>query len=147
MYELFRKFARGAAAALGTPWAFLSATIVIIVWAIAGPFFHFSNGWQLVVNTMSSIVTLGMVFIIQNTQNRDSRAIQLKLDELIRASSQTPNTMINLESLTDEQLRDIQGAFRELRQQENISIQEFLAMLRKRTAGQDRQNHGRDTDG
>jgi low affinity Fe/Cu permease len=136
MYELFRKFAKGASGVLGTPWAFLTATSIIIVWLLAGPLFGFSNGWQLVINTLSSIITLCMVFIIQNTQNRDSRATQLKLDELLRASSRTPNTMINLETLSDDELRDIQDTFQELRRQEDVGIQDFLNLLRRKTSGQ-----------
>ena len=85
MNELFRKFAQNTSNATGTPWAFLLAVAVVLVWAITGPIFGFSDTWQLVINTGTTIVTFLMVFLIQNTQNRDTRALHLKLDELLRA--------------------------------------------------------------
>lgn len=100
---------------MGSPWAFALATLLIVVWAATGPEFHWSNTWQLVINTGTTIVTFLMVFLIQNTQNRDTRAIHLKLDELLRALHGARNTLLNLESLTDEDLDRLQKEFERLR--------------------------------
>jgi low affinity Fe/Cu permease len=97
---------------LGTPWAFVLALLVIAVWAVSGPVFRFSDTWQLLINTGTTIVTFLMVFIIQNTQNRDARAIHLKLDELLRAVHGARTGMIDLENLTDEELDILQEQFR-----------------------------------
>ncbi|HEX2916225.1 MAG TPA: low affinity iron permease family protein, partial [Chloroflexia bacterium] len=86
MKDFFRNFANKTSAAVGSPWAFIAALGLIIVWAVTGPLFGFSDTWQLVINTGTTIITFLMVFVIQNTQNRDGRAMQLKLDELIRAA-------------------------------------------------------------
>jgi low affinity Fe/Cu permease len=113
--EWFRRFATLASAALGTHWAFLAALLLIIVWAATGPLFHFGESWQLVINTGTTIITFLMVFLIQTTQNRDSRAIHLKLDELIR-SSKARNVFADLEDATDQELDDFQREFAKLRQ-------------------------------
>lgn len=111
MNEWFSKFARGASQFTGSALTFALAALVIVVWAISGPLFHFSDTWQLVINTGTTIVTFLMVFLIQNAQNRDSKAVQLKLDELIRAQSGARNKMIDLEKLTDQQLQRLQQEF------------------------------------
>src|SRR4051794_29253021 len=85
MKEMFRKFSQGMSSAVGSPWAFVIALTAVIVWAVSGPIFGFSDTWQLVINTSTTIVTFLMVFLIQNTQNRDAQALHLKLDELVRA--------------------------------------------------------------
>jgi low affinity Fe/Cu permease len=113
--ERFRHFAGRAAGAAGSPWAFLGAVFTVLAWALLGPRYRFSDTWQLVINTGTTIVTFLMVFLIQNTQNRDARAIQLKLDELIRASAQTRNRLIDLEECDEEELRQLEAQFRELR--------------------------------
>ena len=113
--ERFRHVSHLAASAMGSPWAFAGAVLVILVWAILGPRFGFSDTWQLVINTGTTIVTFLMVFLIQNTQNRDARAIQLKLDELIRGNSQTRNQLIDLEECTEEELAALEQQFRRLR--------------------------------
>ncbi len=100
----FSRFARWTALTLGNPVAFVVAVLIIGVWAITGPLFHFSDTWQLIINTSTTIVTFLMVFLIQNTQNRDSEAIQLKLDELIRAVEGAHNGLLNIEELTEEDL-------------------------------------------
>jgi low affinity Fe/Cu permease len=100
----FSSFAQWTSLKLGNPLAFVSATAIIVVWAISGPLFHFSDTWQLVINTGTTIITFLMVFIIQNTQNRDNEAIQLKLDELIRAAKGAHNEMLGIEHLTDKDL-------------------------------------------
>ena len=102
--DAFGKFAAAASAWLGSKWAFAAAGIVIVVWAAVGPIFHFSDTWQLVINTGTTIVTFLMVFLIQNTQNRDARAINLKLNELIRAIDKARDQMIDIENLSDPEL-------------------------------------------
>jgi low affinity Fe/Cu permease len=98
----FTRFANHAARATGHPWAFLLAVIVVLVWVITGPIFKFSDTWQLVINTGTTIVTFLMVFLIQNTQNRDSAAIHIKLDELIRSHKPAHNSLLDLEQLDEE---------------------------------------------
>lgn len=104
MKEIFRKFAARTSFATGTAYAFVLALTVIIVWALTGPVFHYSDTWQLVINTSTTIITFLMVFLIQNTQNRDSKAMQLKLDELIRVTQHARNSFIDLEDMTDHDL-------------------------------------------
>jgi low affinity Fe/Cu permease len=116
MHELFRKFAFKVSKLVGSPWIFVSALTVIALWAIAGPLFHFSDTWQLAVNTGTTIVTFLMVFLIQNTQNRDAEAIQLKLDELIRAVAKARTSLVDLEELSDEELGRLHEEFRKLRE-------------------------------
>jgi low affinity Fe/Cu permease len=110
----FGRFAAFCSMWLGSRWAFTLAGLVIVVWAITGPIFHFSDTWQLVINTGTTIVTFLMVFLIQNTQNRDARAINLKLDELIRAIDKARNHMINIESLSDIELDLLQAQYEKL---------------------------------
>src|SRR6059058_4366145 len=107
MHEAFRRFAQTSAQLVGSAWAFIVAVVVIVVWAITGPVFGFSDTWQLVINTGTTIVTFLMVFLIQNTQNRDSKALHLKLDELIRAVRGARNTVIDLDDLSDEELEKL----------------------------------------
>jgi low affinity Fe/Cu permease len=114
MNEKFRKFSHCVSELAGTSWAFLAAAIVVVIWIITGPVFHYSDTWQLVINTGTTIITFLMVFLIQNTQNRDSKAIQLKLDELIRAVDTARDDMIDIEELSDAQLKQLQSAFRRL---------------------------------
>lgn len=102
--DRFGHFAASASTCLGSRWAFATAISVIVVWAITGPIYHYSDTWQLLINTGTTIVTFLMVFLIQNTQNRDARAINLKLDELIHSISTAKNQMINIEHLSDEDL-------------------------------------------
>ena len=115
MDDWFRRFAHSTAEAVGRSHAFMAALIVIILWATTGPLFHFSDTWQLVINTGTTIVTFLMVFLIQNTQNRDAHAIHLKLDELIRANKHARNKLLALESMSDEELGTLQHEFEELR--------------------------------
>ena len=111
----FSHIARTVADALGTPTAFFVACLTIAAWAIAGPLFHFSDTWQLVVNTGTTIATFLMVFLIQNTQNRDGKALHLKLDELIHSISEARNKLIDLENCTDEELDRLQREFVKMR--------------------------------
>ena len=115
MDEWFRRFAHRTAEVVGRSYAFLLAVTVIAVWSATGPLFHFSDTWQLVINTGTTIVTFLMVFLIQNTQNRDAHAIHLKLDELIRANRHARNSLLALESMSDDELRTLQHEFEELR--------------------------------
>lgn len=96
---------------LGTAWAFVVAIAIIVVWAATGHIFHYSDTWQLIINTGTTIVTFLMVFLIQNTQNRDSQAIHLKLDELIRSVSGARNHLVDIERLSDEELKNFQKEF------------------------------------
>jgi low affinity Fe/Cu permease len=111
----FRAFACGVGSAVGTHWAFLIALGVVLAWAITGPMFRFSDSWQLVINTGTTIVTFLMVFLIQSTQNKDGKAVQLKLDELIRAQKSARNVFADLEDATEEELREFEQEFKALR--------------------------------
>ena len=107
----FTRLAKWTAHAAGHPVAFIVAVAVIMLWALSGPLFHFSDTWQLVINTSTTIVTFLVVFLVQNTQNRDSAAIQLKLDELIRATEGAHNALLDLEELTESQLRRVRNRY------------------------------------
>src|SRR5205823_11000545 len=100
-----------AALAVGSAWAFIVAIAVVIVWGATGMLFHFSDTWQLIINTGTTIVTFLIVFLIQNTQNRDGKAVQLKLDELIRALQGARNKLVDLEELSDEELKKMEKEF------------------------------------
>lgn len=114
--DTFRRFAQRASETLGSPWIFIFALLIVIVWALTGPLFNFSNTWQLVINTGTTIVTFLMVFVIQNTQNRDAHAMHLKLDELLRAMHDARNELIDLEHCTDEQLARYEAEFKRLKE-------------------------------
>jgi len=115
MGKEFQILAATVSAWVGSKWAFSVALLLIAGWAVTGPFFHYSDTWQLVVNTATTIVTFLMVFLIQNTQNRDARAIHLKLDEIIRSMQQAHNEMIDIEKLSDEELESLSAHFEEIR--------------------------------
>ncbi|HVV98598.1 MAG TPA: low affinity iron permease family protein [Rhodanobacteraceae bacterium] len=110
----FTRFANGASRATGKPGTFVLALIVVIVWAVTGPIFRFSDTWQLIINTGTTIVTFLMVFLIQNTQNRDSEAMHVKMDELIRALEGAHNALLDLEELDDKTLDSIRDRYRKL---------------------------------
>jgi low affinity Fe/Cu permease len=113
--DAFRIFARHSAVMLGSAWAFGGAVFVILVWILTGPTFHFSDTWQLIINTATTIITFLMVFLIQNTQNRDAKAVHLKLDEMIRALKGARNKLVDLEDLSDEELKTLEEQFQRLR--------------------------------
>ena len=113
--DAFRVFARRSSRVLGSAWAFAVAILIIVVWAVTGPTFHYSDTWQLIINTGTTIVTFLMVFLIQNTQNRDAKAVHLKLDEIIRAIKGARNELVDLENLADEDLAKLEKQFQRLR--------------------------------
>ncbi len=113
--DTFRIFARSSSTVLGSAWAFASAVLIIVIWGLTGPTFHYSNTWQLIINTGTTIVTFLMVFLIQNTQNRDAKAAHLKLDELIRAVKGARNELIDLQKLSDEELTSLEKQFERVR--------------------------------
>jgi low affinity Fe/Cu permease len=114
MREWFHRFASWTAREAGKPRAFFLALVVVITWAVTGPLFHYSDTWQLVINTGTTIITFLMVFLIQNTQERDTCALHLKLDELIVVNRRARNSLLNLEDLTSEELEELRDRFRGL---------------------------------
>ena len=112
--DAFRRFSHRVSNVVGSPAAFITAAAVVVVWAACGPFMNYSETWQLVINTATTIATFLMVFLIQNTQNRDARAIHLKLDELIRGVKGARNDVIDLEERSDEELLKLQEEFKQL---------------------------------
>lgn len=110
----FTRFAKGTAQMSGRPATFVLAVLIILAWAVSGPIFGFSDTWQLVINTGTTIVTFLMVFLIQNTQNRDTEALQVKLDEVIRALEGAHNALLDLEELDDKQLDRIRANYERL---------------------------------
>jgi len=126
--ELFRHFAHWTAEVAGSVWMFAAAVVLILIWVATGPIFHFSDTWQLVINTGTTIVTFLMVFLIQNTQNRDGRAIHLKLDELIRVSK-ARNLFMNLEELSDKELAELADSLAAMRER---SVQKLAARAEAR---------------
>src|SRR5213080_3529842 len=115
--DAFRVFAHRSSVMLGSAWAFTGAVLVILVWILTGPTFHFSDTWQLIINTATTVITFLMVFLIQNTQNRDAKAMHLKLDELIRAIRSARNELVDIEDLSDEELKKLEEQFTRLRKQ------------------------------
>jgi low affinity Fe/Cu permease len=115
MQEIFRRLAHKSATLMGSSLSFMAALGLILAWLLSGPLFHFSDTWQLVINTSTTIITFLMVFLIQNTQNRDSHALHLKLDELIRSNKQARNRLLALEDLSDAEMQALQLEFEQLR--------------------------------
>ena len=123
MQDAFRVFARRASEFLGSAWIFVLAITVIAMWAMTGPFFDYSDTWQLLINTSTTIVTFLMVFIIQNTQNRDSKAVHLKLDELIRAIGSARNHLVNLDRLSDDELKKLEVEFKRISKKADEAVE------------------------
>jgi low affinity Fe/Cu permease len=134
--ESFSRFAKATARAGGHPWTFGLALFVILAWALTGPIFGFSDTWQLVINTGTTVVTFLMVFLIQNTQNRDSIAMQIKLDELLRSGKGAETAMADLEDLTQEELEAFQAHYRKLAEAARSKMRESegLPFAKSRTA-------------
>ena len=126
MNKVFRLFAEKIAFFAGTSWAFILALVLLLGWAASGPFFEFSQPWQLLVNSFTTIVTFLMVFIIQNTQNRDFMALHLKLDELIRSNDDAHPGLIALQNLSDAELSVIEKGFERLRHRSGASVRDVL---------------------
>ena len=112
--SLFTRFSKATAHATGQPVTFACALLLILVWALTGPLFHFSDTWQLVVNTGTTVVTFLMVFLIQSTQNRDAEALQVKLDELLRVTLGAHNALLDLEELEEHELERIRSGYTRL---------------------------------
>lgn len=129
MVDWFRRFAVWSADVMGSPWMFVANVVLILVWFVSGPLFRFSDTWQLVVNTATTVFTYLAVFLIQNTQNRDAKAIHLKLDELIRSADGARNHLVNLQELTDEELEQLQAEFTKLRERNTVAAAEPIAEL------------------
>ena len=115
MHDFFRSLANSTATAVGSPWAFIIAVTIVIIWGLLGPWFHFSDTWQLTINTTASIVPSLMVFLIQNTQNREAKETHLKLDELLRAVQGARLSFISLEHLSEDELTRLENEFTQLR--------------------------------
>jgi len=128
----FSRFAKSTARATGRPITFGLAAVVIVVWAVTGPLFGFSDTWQLVINTGTTVVTFLMVFLIQSTQNRDAEAVQVKLDEIIRAIGNAKNELLDLEELEEEDLDEIRQTYREMAQKARESRSKTNAARRGR---------------
>ena len=122
--DLFSRLAHWASSQCGKAHSFVLACAVVVVWGLTGPIFHWSDTWQLVINTGTTIVTFLMVFLIQNTQNREGAAIQLKLDELIRSNRTARNSMLNIEDLTEEELELLKHRFEKLSQSQSKHAKE-----------------------
>jgi low affinity Fe/Cu permease len=126
--DAFGVFARKTSSVLGSAWAFVCAILIIAIWAMTGPAFGYSDTWQLIINTGTTIVTFLMVFLIQNTQNRDAKAVHLKLDELIRAVGPARNKLVDLEKLSDDQLKSLEAEFEKLRKKAEGAKEEVEEM-------------------
>jgi low affinity Fe/Cu permease len=126
MTSVFSQFAKVSAIAMGHPWAFGTAVFTIVVWGVTGPIFSFSDTWQLVINTGTTIVTFLMVFLIQNSQNRDSAAIQLKLDELIRSTKGAHTAVLDIEELSQQELEAFRRLYERLAREARQQLKEGL---------------------
>jgi len=120
MQALFRRFANAASIGMGSPWAFVTAVLLVLLWLSSGHYFNYSDGWQLVINTGTTIITFLMVFLIQSSQNRDSKATNIKLDELLRAVQGARTGFVNLAELSDEELLQLEDELRRIGEREGI---------------------------
>ena len=126
--DVFRVFARKSSVILGSAWTFTAAIFIIITWAITGPKFHYSDTWQLIINTGTTIVTFLMVFLIQNTQNRDAKSIHIKLDEIIRAVEGARNELVSLQELSDDDLKKLEQQFTRIRERAEQEVEDGHAV-------------------
>ena len=135
----FSRFAKWTARATGRPAAFILAALVIVVWVVTGPLFGFSDTWQLVINTGTTIITFLMVFLIQSTQNRDAEAVQVKLDEIIRAIGNAKNELLDLEELEEKDLDEIRATYTEMAQKaREVLLKEREGRLKEKAATRER---------
>ena len=134
MNDLFRMLAERTAYAIGSPWAFLLALVAVILWGVSGPYFNYSDTWQLFINTGTTILTFLIVFLIQNSQNRDSRIINLKLDELLRGVEGARTGLVELDHMTDKELEIVQKEFMRLRDKYAPLVDDDLAHVEKELA-------------
>lgn len=125
--SVFNLVARKAAYAAGTPWTFLIAVSIVVLWALSGPVFKFNDTWQLVINTGTTIITFLMVFLIQHSQNADAAAVQIKLDELIRATAEANNELLDLEELDEERLEEIRREYERMAREAGDALQRARA--------------------
>jgi len=136
MKEFFRKAARAISSVVGSAWAFTAALGLVVLWAALGPVYHFSDTWQLVINTGTTIITFLMVFLIQNTQNRDSKTLHLKIDELLYAMKEARTGLVALDELSDEELEKLEHDFRRVaRREESPDADAATARLDHRARG------------
>ena len=126
----FRKFSQWSSKGFGSPWTFVAAALICIIWMALGPHYNYSETWHLFINDLTNVVTFLAVFLIQNTQNRDAKAIHLKLDELLRAVEGARNHMIDLEELSDEELEHLQRQFQRLRLKEERKAEQLTPDVR-----------------
>ena len=134
MGETFRAIAEKTANAVGSSWAFLAALLAVLVWASTGPLFNYSDTWQLVINTGTTIVTFLIVFLIQNTQNREMRIVSLKLDELLRGVEGARTSFVKLDHMSDEELRLVQAEFERLRERYASLVDDDIAHIKHELA-------------
>ena len=125
--RVFNLVARKAAYAAGTPWTFLAAVSIVVLWALSGPVFKFNDTWQLVINTGTTIITFLMVFLIQHSQNADAAAVQIKLDELIRATAEANNELLDLEELDEERLEEIRSEYERMAREAGDALERARA--------------------
>ena len=144
MSNLFRQWAERVARAMGSPWAFLVAVLTIVAWGLSGPYFKFSDTWQLVINTGTTIVTFLMVFLIQNTQNRETKIVTLKLDELLREVDGARTGLVQLNHMSDAELETVQEEFTRLREKYAPLVDDDLAHVERelKSRKKRRQGHG-----
>lgn len=131
MNEFFRHYAERTAHAVGTYWAFLTALLVVAVWLITGPYFDYSDTWQLFINTGTTVVTFLMVFLIQNTQNRETRIVNLKLDELLRGVEGARTGLVQLDWMSDDELEHVHAEFHKLRDKYAPLVEDNLALMQQ----------------
>jgi len=141
MQERSRRFAEQTAHAVGSHWAFLLALVTVAVWALTGPYFHYSDTWQLVINTGTTIVTFLMVFLIQNTQNRETRIVALKLDELLRGVEGARTGLVALDHMSDEELGAVQQEFTRMRDKYAPLVDDDLAHVERELRARRKRRH------
>ncbi|MGD9805405.1 MAG: low affinity iron permease family protein [Hyphomicrobiaceae bacterium] len=129
MGNIFHRFSEVVAKAVGSSWAFIIAVVVVLAWAVTGPMFHYSDTWQLLINTGTTVVTFLMVFVIQNSQNRDSCVVALKLDELLRSVEGARTELVGLDHMSDEELEQMQEQFRQMEGKTGSLLQDDIRVI------------------